>query len=280
MGLEILAGAAGNILGGLLQYDAQQDATAASQSMAERNIQLQKEFAQHGIRWKVGDAVAAGLHPLYALGANTQSFSPVSVGVDSSSPLGDMARNMGQDISRAVSAGRTANEREMAALQLSTAKTDLEGKALDNQIRLAQLKKLQAVGPAMPSSGGDAANFVPGQGDGSIVKVKPAERTASQPGRLAQEAGWRPDVSFSRTDTGLTPMVPESLSESLEDDIIGKMMWRFRNQLMPNLTGQGKPARSQLPRGADDWYWSHTNQEWKPHYKDSSIQTYMGVFNR
>ena len=46
-------------------------------SEADKNIKYQKQFAQHGIRWKVEDAKAAGLHPLYALGANTHSFTPV-----------------------------------------------------------------------------------------------------------------------------------------------------------------------------------------------------------
>lgn len=43
-----------------------------------RNEALQREFAQQGIRWKVADAKAAGLHPLYAIGASGASFSPTT----------------------------------------------------------------------------------------------------------------------------------------------------------------------------------------------------------
>lgn len=46
----------------------------------EKNWANQREFAKHGIRWRVEDAIAAGIHPLAALGVNTASGSPVSIG--------------------------------------------------------------------------------------------------------------------------------------------------------------------------------------------------------
>jgi hypothetical protein len=39
----------------------------------EANIALQREFAQKSIQWKTADAKAAGLHPLAALGAQTNT---------------------------------------------------------------------------------------------------------------------------------------------------------------------------------------------------------------
>lgn len=41
-----------------------------------RNEQLQREFAQHGIAWRVEDARQAGVHPMYALGGGGAAFSP------------------------------------------------------------------------------------------------------------------------------------------------------------------------------------------------------------
>lgn len=222
----------------------------------------QEEFAKNGIRWKVEDARRAGIHPLAALGASGASYSPV--GYDSGGPdtsKSDFAASMGQNITRAISSTRTGEEKEMASLQLANARANLDGQVIDNQIRLSQLRQMNNTGsPNFPGSD----NFVPGQGNSGLVKEKPLERTVSAPGRPAQEAGWRPDVAYSRTDTGLTPVVPESLSESLEDDLVGKLMWRMRNQLVPNFTGRGAPAKSQLPKGADNWEWSHSSQEWQP----------------
>jgi len=277
MPLGAIIGGIGSVVGGLLGQKSQSDANQAPRDIASDNIAMQREFAQSGIRWKVADAKAAGIHPLYALGANTHSFAPVSVQTDSSSPMGNAISDMGQNIGRAISATKTQQERELSALQLASAKADVEGKALDNQIRASQLKNLSLSTPPMPS-GNDATAFIPGQGNSPLVKIDPSKRVASQPGRPAQEAGWRPDVSYSRTDTGLAPMIPEGLSESLEDDMIGKLMWRMRNSLMPNFSGQGAP-QNPLPKGYNSWSYSGSKQEWYPS-KGSKSYPWSNLRNR
>lgn len=66
----IQAGA--SLLGGKKSADAQE-------SMAQSNIAYQKEFAKHGIQWRVADAKAAGINPLAALGVNPVQFNPVYI---------------------------------------------------------------------------------------------------------------------------------------------------------------------------------------------------------
>ena len=88
IGASAGAGIVGNLLG-----------NRAAKKAAAQQAALQKEFAQNGIRWKVADAKAAGLHPLSALGAQTISYQPVSVGQDFSA-----FGQMGQDVSRAMMA--------------------------------------------------------------------------------------------------------------------------------------------------------------------------------
>lgn len=225
---------------------------------------LQKEFAKNSIQWKADDATKAGLNPLYALGSGS-SYSPAPMAVMGGGQPNTLSSTLGQNISRAFSAHKTEHQKQMEAMSLTNAKLDIDGKALDNQIRAQKLKTLQLGSPSMPPNNTTpgADNFIPGQGNSGVL-VKPKERASSQKGRLAQEAGWVPDVGYSRTDTGLTPVVPNSLSESLEDDIIGKALWRLRNQIAPNFTGLGKPSKSQLPKWADDWTWNGTKQEWQP----------------
>jgi len=257
----LLAGLGGSAIGAVGQYFGAKMASDATREANEKNAALQREFAQNGIRWKVEDAKRAGIHPLAALGVSGASASPSFVGDTApGSAVGSISSNMGQDISRAVSATRTGEERQVSALQLASAKATLDGQLIENQYKLARLKQLQAVGP--PMAGSD--NFIPGQSNTPLVKEKPLERVISAPGRPAQEAGWRPDVSYSRTDTGLTPMVPESLSESLEDDIVGKLMWRVRNQLLPNFGLGHGPDRGMLPKGSDKWGWNVWTQEYQP----------------
>lgn len=41
-----------------------------------QNVEQQKEFAKNSIQWKVADAKAAGLHPLFGAGLSGSSFSP------------------------------------------------------------------------------------------------------------------------------------------------------------------------------------------------------------
>ena len=67
IGPAISAGA--SLLGGIL-------GDRSSRKKQEQDIATQREFAQHGVRWRVSDAQAAGIHPLFALGANVPSYSP------------------------------------------------------------------------------------------------------------------------------------------------------------------------------------------------------------
>lgn len=246
-------GAIGGLIGGGMSKDAVIAANDANRDMAY-------DFANRGIQMRVEDAKKAGIHPLAALGASVSSPGAVHVGATGA---GDGVSQAGQNLGRAISSMSTKEERAHDEFMRAEArkKAALENKILESQASTVS----QTNNPPAPGS----ANFIPGQGNSALVVNKPLERTVSQPGRLAQEAGWRPDVSFSRTDTGLTPMVPESLSESLEDDFLGKTMWRIRNQLIPNLTAgqEGRPARSQLPKGADYWDWSYLKQEWQPRSK-------------
>lgn len=152
-----IIGAGASLLGGLFNRNSQEKANAANLAFAreqlDRNEALQREFAQSGVRWKVDDAKAAGVHPLFALGAQTHSFSPVSVGggQEASSSAGDAIAQAGQNIGRAVQAGMTRDERDassaLTALQLE--KAGLENEMLRTQI--TRLRNPPGQPPAMPT---------------------------------------------------------------------------------------------------------------------------------
>lgn len=160
-----LIGSAISLAGGLIGQSNTASANAAARKqtaeiarkqnkMAQKNIRLQKDFAQQGIRWKVEDAIRAGIHPLYALGAQTNSFAPVSVGSASYSPQVDSSlpnalANIGQDVSRAITATRTQGERDIAYENTVKALT-LKKMDLENQLLGSQVAKNMQVGPSMP----------------------------------------------------------------------------------------------------------------------------------
>ena len=107
---DIFGGIA-RIAGGFIDRESARDTNNMTKDMAQQNIALQREFAQHGIQWKVEDAKRAGIHPIYALGSAGASFSPVSANFTSPpSVAADMAA-VGQDVGRAVNATRTKEQR-------------------------------------------------------------------------------------------------------------------------------------------------------------------------
>lgn len=264
-----LIGAGTSLVSGLMAKDANKDYNAQQAAQAAANLAAQKEFAQNGLRWKVEDAKAAGIHPLYALGASTPSFSPVSLGTTPDQSMSTAMADMGQNISRAVSTTRTGPEKQLATIQLAQAQAQLDGSILDNQVKAVQLKNLSTPSPSFP--GTDSANFIPGQGNSGVVRIKPSERSTTADGRPAQQAGWVPDVGYARTDSGLTPVPSTDVKERIEDQMIPELMWAARNLLAPNLGTARTPPKSMLPKGAESWSWSPYKQEWQPKYPSRSV---------
>lgn len=154
LGELISAGA--NLIGGFFNRQSQNEYNKQQMQIAQQNMALQREFAQSGIQWKVQDAKAAGLHPLAALGAQTSSFSPVSVG--GSAPELDLG-SAGQDIGRAVKAAMSQNDRaaqdEATARRLSLEKAGLENDILRQELLSKAVRSSPVsaqVGPGFPAN--------------------------------------------------------------------------------------------------------------------------------
>lgn len=175
-----IAAGIGSVAGGLI-------GAHNARNMWQRNYNAQKEFAQNGIRWKVEDAKRAGIHPLYALGASTRSFSPVQ-GYSGDYGISDAFSEFGQGISRAAEAKMTREERERENARqemqdvFQLARFKQEQRYNDAQIRLigseiarnrvASMIALRdsARPPAMPGS----PTLLPGQGDAPPTGTKEA----------------------------------------------------------------------------------------------------------
>ena len=99
-----IGSAIGGIASGIGSIIGAGQSAANAEAINQANYEHQKEFAQNGIRWKVADAKAAGLHPLAALGAQTSSYTPSAVVGDS--PDFSFLRDIGQDVGRAIDAKR------------------------------------------------------------------------------------------------------------------------------------------------------------------------------
>jgi len=254
--------AATQIAGGLL-------GNSAKRKEADKQYERQKEFATQGIRWKVEDAKAAGIHPLYAMGASTHSFSPVQTGTDY-----DFLGKAGQEVGRAIDSTRD-NEGKVTALQQGIAAQELRGKELDNKMKelelASQIAKGSGKGPGLPGPGGAKSPHWDGQGDaikmdGPKFKIE-TKRDVTDPTNPPYIPGSGPSVGVMKNTTGgYSPVIPPELAESLESDFMGRWDWMIRNRLIPNL-GSGQAPSIPHNRETEHVVWSVARQQWEVQQK-------------
>lgn len=149
-------GAAAIIGSGLLGKKTERDIAAADR-------RLQYDFAQQGIQWRVADAKKAGVHPLYALGANIPTYSPVArAGGDSfAESLGLAGQKIGDAIGqRADEERRKKDEARRRALEDDRIRAETQ--LLRSQIAGQNLKNVNSNRPPVVGN-----QLIPGQSGGS-----------------------------------------------------------------------------------------------------------------
>lgn len=152
------------------------------------NTALQREFAQMGVRWKVEDAKAAGLHPLFAMGGSGAAFAPNPVVVNDGGKA-EAGRAMGTAISRA---GSTIGERNMQLAQLKVleaqaAKDFAEAGYWNSEIaRKGQTNRVTPGAPPLPND---------------VVKINPVDpiRSVESHPLFADALKLQPDEMVSRS---------------------------------------------------------------------------------
>lgn len=238
--LGALISAGSSLLGGFMQN-----------RQADKQAALQKQFAKNGIQWKVEDAKKAGIHPLYALGANTVSYAPQQVG-----DMGISAA--GQDIGRAIDTGLTSTERANSRLTaLTVERAELENAKLATEIAL--LKQ-----PGHPPPPATEAAVIPGQGN--AVEYAPHKVFGVLPTDAGITAGAPAETSLYATPGGgYTPAMSEVYAEGAGEGIIGQVEHFVRNKLPPFFGAYHKG----LPKLPDDqmWIWNPISLSYVKTYK-------------
>jgi len=264
--LAPLLGAVGGIASTLLsnrQANENREAQSANQARQEA---LQREFAQNGIQWKVEDAKKAGIHPLYALGANTQSYSPSTVGSSSADFSG--LSDAGQNIGRAIDATRNPSDKTNAVLQTAMAQTQLDGAKLDNDIKRAQLASAVATNrtrTGIPAPGNPG--LFDGQPNAPAIEGPKLEletkRDITDPTRRGYVPGAGPSVQFrANAFGGFDPVMPNAIAEALESDLSGRYKWQLENRVLPNFTWPDvTPDLGQ--KHDEESYWDTKWQDWR-----------------
>lgn len=173
-----------------------------------KNEKMQYDFAQNGISWKVQDAKRSGIHPLYALGASTQSPSfggqAPSFGKPDFSQMGEKTDNEINELLK---------ERQREEIKL------LKAQRLDI---IDSISKRRSIGTANGTEGFDiVAN------DSNTIKTarlpedqpkvieQPATQTAS--GGDGMSAGkMNTEVMFNSAEGYYTPRISRDASEPME----------------------------------------------------------------
>lgn len=217
-------------LAGQVESVAASNADARQNAANLNNYQMQKEFAQNGIRWRVEDAKAAGLHPLAALSMSGSGASP-SFAVGN----GDFSA-----VSRGVPRS-TLMENIMAALAMK--RGWLENELLNIQVRKAK----QALGPAGTPE----------------LKPKSATPVIGSRHNDAIDAGAINTMAYEKLGNGEYGITQSSdAKERNEDDEIAENLWHVRNRWRPP-----DPPVEWLPDaggGAYRWSWRRLQQKFVP----------------
>lgn len=264
--LPALIGAGASLLGGLFGQSSQR-------KQMQAQIDAQREFAQSGIQWKVADAQKAGVHPLYALGAQTTSFSPIGVG---GSPLAEGIAQAGQSIQRGMEAKASLGDRAYVAKTQALA---LQRGELENQLLASQIARINSptqMPPPLPPVAGPGApdrwlidgqlssqpSASPERFGGPLVSNVPLERTVSSPGKPHSEPGAITDVGWARTARGGWAPVPSSdVKQRIEDTWIPDLAWSFRNMVAPNVSAAAGSPPFKAPPG-HRWEYSISDQSY------------------
>lgn len=186
--LPALIGAGASLLGTFLGNQQRE----AGQN---KEIELQKEFAQHGLRWKIEDAERAGVHPLAALGATGASYSPVGLGQNDTAAGFSAA---GDSVARAVDATRTKSER--AGYDATVQRLTLTRMGLENDLLASQIAQINQAGrgPPFPMSTdtgpfadqGDVGTTVPTPFGGPALRVRNPKLAQTAQDHFGEPLEW------------------------------------------------------------------------------------------
>lgn len=242
---------AGDLIGGIMGRSSADAAKDANMEINANNIALQREFAQQGIQWRVEDAKKAGIHPLYALGAQTHSFTPSAIGVDADYSMANAMQSAGQNLDRAVQATMTGQQRHAVKMQqLTEERGELENALLKSQIAREQAN----ANPNFPGSPG----MLDGQGN---VVIIPKEVVANDG---PYEKGVSPAHQTLQFGPGKITAMSQALSDAGLDD--GPAQWYYQlSRTIPGMiASDARQAYSAYMRSGTRAIRKFMNKKWQP----------------
>lgn len=191
----------GSLLSGQMSSSSTEEANIA-------NVNMQYDFAKHGVQWRVDDAKRSGLHPLAAIGANTNSPYANVIGKDYS-----YLEAMGQ----AVGKGFLTEKAKMELALLQSQKNNIDANTIAT-LRNSGRNIDDLITVTSPSAGNESVKKVNISGQPQVIEqsnLVPAEVNNVQAGVIPQE------VIYKNADgtwkLGLSQQASEPIESSWPD---------------------------------------------------------------
>jgi hypothetical protein len=223
--LGSLISAGTSLLGGIF-------GSKSKKKAANMEYARQKDFARNAIQWKVNDAKAAGIHPLYALGTSTTQYAPQQVG-GTDYGIAAAGQELGRSINAVTGVGGRDQAFKRATQQLSLQRMELENQLLSSRIATAN----QTMHPPAPQG---ETFVIPGQPGSGLVDERPMRKEKALKGGY-QEPAPITDYGFTKTHDGYGIVQSHDAKDRLEEDFVGSFGWNMRNRVIPYLKGKLRP---------------------------------------
>lgn len=191
----------GSLLGGLIGG---KDAKKA----VKKQYKYQKEFAKNQLQWRVQDAKAAGLHPLFALGGGGGTSPTFMAG---QSPMGSAIADSAAAIGSAVAGRPSELSKQLQSAQIQSINSQTERNQAEAALARSQAARVAQtanVTPSIASAVVDEA-LAPGTQVGA-TRVSPVETVTRTRGDESTQAGTQPLFSKYSTRTGRYMYGPRS----------------------------------------------------------------------
>lgn len=217
--LGSVASGLGSIAGGLMGND--------DNSM--QLAQMQRHMYRRSVRWRVGDAKAAGIHPLIAMGVNPATLPAM----DTRGKSGPNYAAIGQGVSRALNAANTAKENELAQEQIKSIKLENNLKEIEVAEKALEFRNLNKnpapsfnedniyVGQNIKNGRLHSSNSnsdILGIGSTGEFVTRPSVPLSSSHGVIS---GTQPFVQYSEDDQGRFWKVPsQQIQEAMSEGSI------------------------------------------------------------
>jgi len=247
-----LIGAAGSIAGGLLSGG--DDA----RDINNRNIKIQKQFAKNQIQWKVNDAKAAGLHPLFALGSST-NFSPANV-MPGQSNMGSAVADAASHIARGV---EKTSAQPLASAQLRSINASANRDEAQAALANSEARRIEQTINNQQDTAGPAVNAI--TAPVGKVQVQPSKVISRSKSDSSRTAGDTPAWRKAEVLPGMFVDVPwsdEGIFEGMEGILPGAAT------LLRNLWNMSAEQRKWL------------SKQPKMHKRMKNLQQYMRTLKR